>query len=106
MDLIYIILSIYLRLFPTVLPLSRVRSGQTDRRFQSGRPLAMWIPVVGWVSVTVHYLPNAVWLAWRVTSVERLRGGPPSRRKRTWLDHSSDRDQNTDPRSDRSEDAR
>lgn len=101
MDLIYIILSIYLRLFQTALPLSRVSHRRSMRRPQVGQPLAMWIPLIGWVSVTVRYLPDAAWLAWRVTSVERLRGGPPSHPRRS--DPFSATTQPTESESDRSD---
>lgn len=84
MDLIYVILSIYLRLFQTALPFSRSTTGAVKRRPEHGRPLAMWIPVVGWVSVMVRFVPQARWLTWRVTSVQRLSEAPPSSQRPRW----------------------
>ena len=69
MDLIYIILSVLIRLSPAVLNLSRLsRSGKR----QSSVDLAMWLPLVGWVSVSVRHIPGAFWLPWRVYDVRSL----------------------------------
>jgi hypothetical protein len=70
MDFIHILLSVYIRLFQTALPLSG--SGSGDSKRQNSQQWAMWLPIVGWVSVSVRYAPAAVWLIWRVTSIRRL----------------------------------
>ena len=101
MDLIYIILSIYLKLFRTALPLSRSSANSFDRRGNSQQAWAVWIPVVGWVSVLVRFVPHASFLAWRVTSVERLLGQPPSVQDR-WADRSKKNDVTRDASDDRS----
>jgi hypothetical protein len=68
MDLIYIILSVFLRVSPAVRRLSGVTSSsEKNRRDWVG--LAFWFPLVGWVSVSVQHVPDAKWLFWRVREV-------------------------------------
>jgi len=70
MDFIYILLSVYIRLFQTALPLSGSASAESNR--QNLQQWAMWLPIVGWVSVSVRFVPAAIWLIWRVTSIRRI----------------------------------
>ncbi|MFT5303432.1 MAG: hypothetical protein ACI87E_002607 [Mariniblastus sp.] len=70
MDLIYIILSVFLRLSPAVRKLSSVSSGRKNRG--DVVELAFWIPLVGWVSVSVQHLSEAQWLTWRVRKVNSV----------------------------------
>lgn len=76
MDLIHIILSVLLRLSPAVRKVSKVtRSSRQNGHSSANRKhgqltdLAFWIPLVGWISVSVQFVPNARWLQWRVVSV-------------------------------------
>lgn len=73
MDLIYIILSVFLRLSPAVRKVSRATRRKSSRNQRFGElglvDLAFWLPLVGWISVSVEYLPDARWLQWRVRSV-------------------------------------
>jgi hypothetical protein len=72
MDLIYIILSVFLRLSPAVRKLSSVSTGQKNRRHDV-LDLAFWIPLVGWVSVSVQHQPDSKWFVWRVREVNSFR---------------------------------
>ena len=68
MDLIYIILSVFLRFSTTVLKLSnQPKSGR--HRKNDLTELAVWLPVVGWVSVLVKHIPESFWLEWRVIDI-------------------------------------
>ncbi|MEM7785247.1 MAG: hypothetical protein AAF939_22855 [Planctomycetota bacterium] len=71
MDLIYIILSILLRLSPVALNLSRL-SRQNRLRSSGDLDLAIWIPIVGWASVSVKYVPSARWLTWQVYEIKSI----------------------------------
>jgi len=68
MDLIYFILSVFLRLLPAVRKHS-VRTGFASLRGENRMELAVWIPLVGWVSVSVQHFPEARWLPWRVRNI-------------------------------------
>jgi hypothetical protein len=70
MDLIYIILSIYIRLFQVAFPLSC--SASAGQRGRGSEEWAMWLPVIGWVAVWVRFSPTARWLTWRVTGLRRM----------------------------------
>lgn len=68
MDLIYVILSVFLRLSPAVRK-QFIRS-KSARGFRNDRmQLAIWVPLVGWVSVSVQHFSEATWLPWRVTGI-------------------------------------
>lgn len=79
MDLLHLILSLYLRLFQTGLPLSR-NSADADVP-RSTQPVALWVPLWGWISVVLRHAPQSRWLSWRVVAVERL--CPPPERPRS-----------------------
>jgi hypothetical protein len=70
MDLIYIILSIYIRLFRVAFPLSC--SASVEQRGFGSQEWAMWLPFCGWMAVLVRFSPTARWLTWRVTEVRRM----------------------------------
>ena len=69
MDLIYFILSVFLRLSPAVRKLSSVSVSGAKHRRRNWVGLAFWLPMVGWVSVSVQHMPGAQWLTWRVREV-------------------------------------
>lgn len=71
MDLIYLILSVFLRIFPAVRKQS-VGSGRRNCRPEPPLELALWIPLVGWISVSVQHNSEARWLPWRVNRVNPL----------------------------------
>ena len=70
MDLVYLILSVILRLSPVTLNPSTLQRSRMRR--QGVMELAMWIPVAGWLSVSVRQNPNAIWLHWRVWDVRSI----------------------------------
>ena len=70
MDLIYIILSIYIRLFQTAFPLSCSASMNKPR--PDSQQWAMWLPLAGWFAISVRLNPNSLWLCWRVYEVRRM----------------------------------
>jgi len=72
MDLIYIILSIYIRLFQTAFPLSC--SASTNKSRYDSQQWAMWLPLAGWFAISVRLNPNSRWLCWRVYEVRRMTG--------------------------------
>ena len=72
MDLIYIILSIYIRLFQTAFPLSCSASMSKSR--QDSQQWAMWLPLAGWFTISVRLVPGSVWLNWRVYQIRRMPG--------------------------------
>lgn len=104
MDLIYIILSVFLRISPAVRKVSkatlRSRSGNRDRRFRERDliDLEFWLPLVGWIPVLVQQLPDARWLQWRVRSVQSFCGLMNSRRSDGWRLNPFDRGGNAPPR--------
>jgi len=102
MDLIYIILSVFLRLSPAVRKVSRARSRNSlrNRRLRDHDliDLAFWLPLVGWISVSVEQLPNARWLQWRVRSVQSFRDAEDSTRFGGWRLNPFDRGGNGPPR--------
>jgi hypothetical protein len=69
MDLIYLILSVFLRLLPAVRKHSVVNRFPRPGRRNDRLELAIWIPMVGWVSVSVQHFPEAQWLPWRVRGI-------------------------------------
>ena len=70
MDLIYIILSIYIRLFKTAFPLSCSASAYKSR--QDSQQWAMWLPLAGWFTISVRLDPIARWLNWRIYKIRPL----------------------------------
>ena len=99
MDLIYVILSVFLRLLPAVRKHS-VGTGISLRGFRSDPvELAVWIPLVGWVSVSVQHNPEARWLPWRVRSIHSLdRSSLNHDQKQSWKVGSQGRGRNLPPR--------
>ncbi len=72
MELVYLILSVWIRFSPWVKPLSVVAvSGPTGMQGKcSGR--SVWLPIVGWVAVSVQRSWSVRWLPWRVVAVHLL----------------------------------
>ena len=70
MDLIYIILSIYIRLFQAAFPLSCSATSYKSR--QDAQQWAMWLPLAGWFPISVRLDPIARWLNWRVYKIRRM----------------------------------
>jgi hypothetical protein len=69
MDLIYFILSVFLRLLPAARKHSVGTGFSSRHRGQDRMELAVWIPLVGWVSVSVQHFAEARWLPWRVMDI-------------------------------------
>lgn len=104
MDLIYIILSVLLRLSPAVRKVSRVtkstkRNGSSSARRKYGHlmDLAFWFPLVGWISVSVQDVPTARWLQWRVRSVYSFGVPTDFESDDRWKSESSRRSGETPP---------
>ena len=101
MDLIYIILSVFLRLSPAVRKVSRATRRKSSRNQRFGElglvDLAFWLPLVGWISVSVEHLPDARWLQWRVRSVLSFGEAPHSGRSSNWWTKPFDRGGNGPP---------
>jgi len=100
MDLIHIILSVFLRLSPAALNMSGLsKSGK--RRRNGTAELAMWLPLVGWVSVSVQFMPSAFWLPWRVYDVRSIdRSSLDSNPNQSWGKNSSKRGRPKPPQND------
>ena len=71
MDFVYLILSVFLRLSPAVRKLSPVISGERNRP-SDWVELAVLIPLVGWVSVSVQHRFDARWLSRRVRQLNEF----------------------------------
>lgn len=99
MDLIYIILSVFLRLSPAVRKLSSVTSSDKGRR-PDMVDLAFWLPLVGWVSVSVQHRPDAKWFIWRVREVNEFHFSASlnSQQKQSWRVDSKRRGRSLPPR--------
>ena len=102
MDLIYIILSVFLRLSPAVRRVFRAKRADSSRYRSAGErgrvDLAFWFFLVGWISVSVEYLPDAKWLQWRVRSVLSFGDAPDSNRSSNWWTRHFDRGDHRPPR--------
>lgn len=98
MDLIYLILSFFLRLSPAVRKLSSVTLDDRTRRPDTVE-LAFWLPLVGWVSVSVQHRPDAKWLIWRVREVSEFHFSPwlSSQQEQRWRVDSKRRGRNQSP---------
>jgi hypothetical protein len=91
MDLIYLILSVFLRRLPVARKRFVGTGFSSHVRDRDRMELAFWIPMVGWISVSVQQVAEARWLPWRVRDIYSL--GQPSlnRRQKRGRKHGSGR---------------
>lgn len=74
-ELIYIILSILIRFSPFVWRPSEMMHRTSSRRGHGSRLAlrSIWLPIIGWVSVSVQRTPESKWLSfwlpWRVVEI-------------------------------------
>ncbi|MDG1872398.1 MAG: hypothetical protein P8J27_00705 [Mariniblastus sp.] len=98
MDLIYFILSVLLRLSPAVRKVSRVTETRTKFRESDLVDLAFWLPLVGWISVSVQHVSGARWMEWRVRNVRAFYDTSNSNSCHPWNIDILNRGGNSPPR--------